>query len=229
MAEWRRPSPPSLAKPSGGSRAASSRSCWGRRDRRGSCWRPSPAAGTCCSRTSRAPARRRSPRRSPARSARGSGASSSPRTSSRPTSSASRCTTRGTRRFHFHPGPVFTNILLADEINRASPRTQSALLEAMGEGQVTIEGETPAAGAALLRDRDPEPGGVPRHLPAARGADGPLRAPVPAGLRRAGGRGGGPLRPGEAPSAGGPRALRVPGRRRRAPGRRRPRSGSATS
>jgi MoxR-like ATPase len=40
--------------------------------------------------------------------------------------------------FHFHPGPVFTHILLADEINRASPRTQSALLEAMGEGQVTI-------------------------------------------------------------------------------------------
>ena len=36
--------------------------------------------------------------------------------------------------FHFHEGPVFTNILLADEINRASPRTQSALLEAMGEG-----------------------------------------------------------------------------------------------
>jgi MoxR-like ATPase len=44
--------------------------------------------------------------------------------------------------FHFHPGPVFTNILLADEINRASPRTQSALLEAMGEGQVTIEGQS---------------------------------------------------------------------------------------
>ncbi len=43
--------------------------------------------------------------------------------------------------FHFHEGPVFTNILLADEINRASPRTQSALLEAMAEGQVTVEGE----------------------------------------------------------------------------------------
>jgi MoxR-like ATPase len=43
--------------------------------------------------------------------------------------------------FHFHEGPVFTNILLADEINRASPRTQSALLEAMGEGQVSVEGE----------------------------------------------------------------------------------------
>jgi len=43
--------------------------------------------------------------------------------------------------FEFHDGPVFTNILLADEINRASPRTQSALLEAMGESQVSVEGE----------------------------------------------------------------------------------------
>jgi MoxR-like ATPase len=46
-----------------------------------------------------------------------------------------------TQEFQFHPGPVFTDILLADEINRASPRTQSALLEAMGEGQATIEGK----------------------------------------------------------------------------------------
>jgi MoxR-like ATPase len=45
-----------------------------------------------------------------------------------------------TQAFEFHAGPVFTNILLADEINRASPRTQSALLEAMGEGQVSVEG-----------------------------------------------------------------------------------------
>jgi MoxR-like ATPase len=43
--------------------------------------------------------------------------------------------------FEFHEGPVFTNILLADEINRASPRTQSALLEAMGEGQVSVDGQ----------------------------------------------------------------------------------------
>jgi MoxR-like ATPase len=43
--------------------------------------------------------------------------------------------------FQFHEGPIFTNILLADEINRASPRTQSALLEAMGESQVSVEGE----------------------------------------------------------------------------------------
>jgi MoxR-like ATPase len=42
--------------------------------------------------------------------------------------------------FRFHRGPIFTNILLADEINRASPRTQSALLEAMAEGQVTVDG-----------------------------------------------------------------------------------------
>ncbi len=42
--------------------------------------------------------------------------------------------------FNFHRGPVFTQILLADEINRASPRTQSALLEAMGENQVTVDG-----------------------------------------------------------------------------------------
>jgi MoxR-like ATPase len=42
--------------------------------------------------------------------------------------------------FHFHAGPVFTHVLLADEINRASPRTQSALLEAMGESQVSVDG-----------------------------------------------------------------------------------------
>ena len=44
--------------------------------------------------------------------------------------------------FHFHEGPVFTNVLLADEINRASPRTQSALLEAMAESQVSVEGSS---------------------------------------------------------------------------------------
>jgi MoxR-like ATPase len=44
--------------------------------------------------------------------------------------------------FHFHEGPVFTEILLADEINRASPRTQSALLESMAESQVSVEGRS---------------------------------------------------------------------------------------
>jgi MoxR-like ATPase len=46
------------------------------------------------------------------------------------------------RKFHFTPGPVFTNLLLADEINRAPPKTQSALLEAMQERQVTVDGKT---------------------------------------------------------------------------------------
>jgi len=46
------------------------------------------------------------------------------------------------QQFEFRAGPVFTSILLADEVNRASPRTQSALLEVMAEGQVTIEGRT---------------------------------------------------------------------------------------
>lgn len=44
--------------------------------------------------------------------------------------------------FELRPGPIFTNVLLADEINRTTPRTQSALLEAMSEGQVSIDGET---------------------------------------------------------------------------------------
>src|SRR5512132_2767727 len=46
-----------------------------------------------------------------------------------------------TERFEFHAGPIFANIVLADEINRATPKTQSALLEAMNEGAVTIESE----------------------------------------------------------------------------------------
>ncbi len=44
--------------------------------------------------------------------------------------------------FTFNPGPIFANVVLADEVNRAPPRTQSALLEAMGEGQVSVDGET---------------------------------------------------------------------------------------
>ncbi len=49
---------------------------------------------------------------------------------------------RAEERFHFHPGPVFAQLVLADEINRATPKTQSALLEAMEERQVTSDGET---------------------------------------------------------------------------------------
>lgn len=51
---------------------------------------------------------------------------------------------RNSAEFRFHPGPVFAQVVLADEINRTTPKTQSALLEAMEEGQVTVEGETRA-------------------------------------------------------------------------------------
>ncbi len=49
---------------------------------------------------------------------------------------------RNRGQFEFHPGPVFNQLLLADEINRTTPKTQSALLEAMAEGQVTVDGKT---------------------------------------------------------------------------------------
>ncbi len=49
---------------------------------------------------------------------------------------------RDQEQFEFHPGPIFSELVLADEVNRATPKTQSALLEAMAEGQVTIEGDT---------------------------------------------------------------------------------------
>lgn len=52
--------------------------------------------------------------------------------------------------FEFHAGPIFANIVLADEINRASPKTQSALLEAMEEGNVTIDGVTRQTGSPFL-------------------------------------------------------------------------------
>jgi len=51
---------------------------------------------------------------------------------------------RQTENFRFHPGPVFAQLILADEVNRATPKTQSALLEAMEERQVTVDGETRA-------------------------------------------------------------------------------------
>ena len=44
--------------------------------------------------------------------------------------------------WHFRPGPLFANVVLVDEVNRATPRTQSALLEAMEERQITVDGET---------------------------------------------------------------------------------------
>ena len=59
--------------------------------------------------------------------------------------------------FEFRQGPIFTNVLLADEINRTTPRTQSALLEAMSERQVSVEGKTYPLESPVLRRRHAEP------------------------------------------------------------------------
>jgi MoxR-like ATPase len=100
--------------------------------------------------------------------------------------------------FEFREGPVFTCILLADEINRASPRTQSALLEVMAEGQVSVEGRTRWMRCSSWWRRRTR--WSSRHLPAA-SADGPLRAVPRARLRGRGHRGGGALGAGPRPSA----------------------------
>jgi len=68
--------------------------------------------------------------------------------------------------FEFRPGPIFTNLLLADEINRAPPKTQAALLEAMQERQVTIEGTThPLTRPFLVEGRQAGAVGLPHVRP----------------------------------------------------------------
>ena len=127
----------------------------------------------------------------------------------------------------FREGPVFTNLLLADEINRTPPKTQSALLEAMEEGQVSVDGVSHKLPDAVPGGRDPEPDRVRGHLPAARGAARPVppqgRAADPGADRGAGdpapARAG--LRPARRPRRG-RHAGRHAGRHRR-PGRRRSR------
>ena len=76
--------------------------------------------------------------------------------------------------FEFVPGPIFANVVLADEINRATPKTQSALLEAMSERQGVGRAPALRPARAVPRARDAEPARVPRHLPAARVAARPL-------------------------------------------------------
>ena len=81
--------------------------------------------------------------------------------------------------FEFRPGAVFANIVLGDEINRASPKTQSALLECMEERQVTIDAETHTLGTPFMVDRHAEPRRARGHLSPARGAARPVHdAPV---------------------------------------------------
>ena len=84
--------------------------------------------------------------------------------------------TTGKRIMVFVQGPIFTNVLLADEINRTPPKTQAALLQAMQEKEVTAGGKTYRARAAVLRPGHAEPDRSGRHLSAARGPEGPLPA-----------------------------------------------------
>ena len=114
----------------------------GKRRRSGSCWSRSRAGAMCSWRTS--PARRRpcSRARSPGRRGRGV-----PAVQCTPDLQPTDVTglsvfDQNDRDFDFRPGPVFANVVLVDEINRAMPKTQSALLEAMAEQQVTIDGVT---------------------------------------------------------------------------------------
>ena len=79
-----------------------------------------------------------------------------------------------TEAFEFKPGPIFTNFLLADEINRTTPKTQSALLEAMNEQPGDDRRPLASAAAAVHGDRDAESGGASRHLSAAGIAARPL-------------------------------------------------------
>ncbi len=80
----------------------------------------------------------------------------------------------GKRFFQFNKGPLFGQIVLADEINRTPPKTQSALLEAMQEGSVTYGGKTYPSGATLFCVGHAKSHRTGRHLPVARGATGPF-------------------------------------------------------
>ena len=82
--------------------------------------------------------------------------------------------TTGHRKWTFVEGPIFGNILLADEINRTPPKTQSALLEAMQEHSCTVRGNHLSASGAILRAGDAEPHRTRRHISVARGAARPL-------------------------------------------------------
>ena len=86
--------------------------------------------------------------------------------------------------FVFKPGPVFTNILLADEINRATPRTQSALLECMQERQVTMDNITYALDEPFIVLATQKPHRHERHVPPAGGAAGQVYGEDENGLSR---------------------------------------------
>ena len=128
-----------LAGPIEGIRAALNGAYGASRRWSSTCWPACWRGGTCWWKTCPAWARRPWPRHWRRRWAASLLASSAPRICSRATSPDSASSISNTREFEFLPGPVFADVLLADEINRTTPRTQSALLEAMAERQVTVD------------------------------------------------------------------------------------------
>ena len=89
-----------------------------------------------------------------------------------------------TQEFEFKPGPIFANIIVADEINRTTPKTQSALLEAMNEAQITVDNHTHPLPQPFHRARHAESHRAPRHVSAARIAARPLPDAHSHGLSR---------------------------------------------
>jgi MoxR-like ATPase len=122
---------------------------------------------------------------------------------------------RDSSTFRFHPGPIFAQIILADEINRASPKAQSALLEAMEEHQVTGGGRDAPAARAVLRDRHAEPVAPGGHVPAARVAARSLPHAHQPGLSRR--QGGARAAEGRGAAASSSRTSRPPWARRSSP------------
>jgi MoxR-like ATPase len=88
----------------------------------------------------------------------------------------------GKRVFEFQRGPIFTQICLADEINRATPKTQSALLETMQEGTITVAGTRLRIEETVLRHGDSESHRAGGHLSVARGPVGPVLLQADRGL-----------------------------------------------
>ena len=84
-----------------------------------------------------------------------------------------------TNSFILTKGPIFTQLLLADEINRTPPKTQAALLQAMNERVVTIDGKDYRAGGRLHGGRDPKSDRTARHLSVARSAARPVSVQAP--------------------------------------------------
>ena len=90
--------------------------------------------------------------------------------------------------FEFRPGPLFTNLVLADEVNRAPPKTQAALLEVMQERQVTVEGTTPISAIAVRGAGHAKPYRTGGDVSLAGSPTGPLYHAFACGLSQCGGR-----------------------------------------